>query len=1333
MSQAGCLAWRLAVAVSALVLVDIFLPLSTSQALDSSAATGITDKVIGCSCRTLNKTQKRTTPAVCVFENCTMQLSNTSDNLPLANLRAWLPGDVLPTDDSPLALSDVTLMVQSCAPVWALQVDACTFRLAASWPNAGLQTGRGFIYFPRLVSAQSTTARRLNVTCPLEDWAALEATAATTTTTTTTENATAPAPRPLQPCGTATITSTQQLLDALSSLQVISARVLITLAANISLPADDGAAAQLNIAGNGTTDPQPLALIYRNVTLAGLGGSGVNVAIGSISSSNSTSSSSGSLQQTELDLSGRHHSFRIQQPTAVSADSSDDSGEHVVMTFADLSVVNVPPGPRFTWPAGILGSGMWHLDVDRSKGAPAQVIHLRIAFVLPPGEVRYLNYWYMRAISLIKEEVDSAAWLLDIVTPPVQVLSADDGSPTAFGLTGTYLEKYNATATAVPVLTVPTKMPVDLWSVKDPPAPPTAMGLVASLSELVSELSMPWTGPRVIVLLANITLDPSTWPKDGFQLTAGLTLAGPSLASNTEDGQVPIFDARGLQIARAPPGMTVAFRNLRLVNVSVLISWALPGAPVSLPGVPGYEAWYARCMPGPLDDSASKYEMHGCELPVPPVVFTLLQVYNNLACATSNRVLANATKNCTTTAPNSIAAAVQFPYLPSQLDTFFERLFRATGKYAVTQPDAARIFFRDNTLTSFHMNTTVFQLVPETPVAGSGYGADIPVLTSNTSRPSSPATLPMSCSLQTLITILTSAPRPVAATVTDIPIAPTGAKGSSPSQGAMIGAGVAGSVMAVIIAFAIVVLVVRRLRGRRSVNQPVVDDAEKAVMAGGTLVTAGAADGCADVSGGNGDAAGAAVLASLGLTDRAFPRRSSTVIGASNNTPSTPGGDVGGAGGGSMTRRTGGCLAVAAACRSALTLSNDGAAADGHGGSDRRQGQAACCVHATAAVAAGCPSPVVGVQLVAGGGYGGEDGHGGSAFSMSFAAGDMALGKAPTMLEQLLGREAGRAPGPQGVWGALPQLHQPRLQQPLSPGQPTFGIITDAAMLAGGGVGGGGARGRAVAAAAAAAAAAAGRNHPGQVVGPCADPDNEPNNGNYGDGDNANRKTGGVPDTNDTITKKTPSRGAMRCGSSHGETVQRALAGEIDGLIRRFEATSQHASGPQSGNNSHRHRVLGSGGFGVVYKGEWRGLPVAIKVVLLQDGDSATRRERLVREVALSATLSHPNIVPTYHYTIQPVAATGAAGAAPSWMTGHHPRVTNMPEACGAAEASPTAAGLEADGGVMAYKLSIFMAYCDRGTLRDALRTGAFRRPWPPPQLVPATAALPLSHGGKAG
>lgn len=53
---------------------------------------------------------------------------------------------------------------------------------------------------------------------------------------------------------------------------------------------------------------------------------------------------------------------------------------------------------------------------------------------------------------------------------------------------------------------------------------------------------------------------------------------------------------------------------------------------------------------------------------------------------------------------------------------------------------------------------------------------------------------------------------------------------------------------------------------------------------------------------------------------------------------------------------------------------------------------------------------------------------------------------------------------------------------------------------------------------------------------------------------------------------------------------------------------------------------------------------MAIKVVLLQDGDSTARRERLVREVALSATLSHPNVVPTYHYIIKPVGAAVAVG-----------------------------------------------------------------------------------------
>ncbi|PNH06012.1 Proto-oncogene serine/threonine-protein kinase mos [Tetrabaena socialis] len=167
------------------------------------------------------------------------------------------------------------------------------------------------------------------------------------------------------------------------------------------------------------------------------------------------------------------------------------------------------------------------------------------------------------------------------------------------------------------------------------------------------------------------------------------------------------------------------------------------------------------------------------------------------------------------------------------------------------------------------------------------------------------------------------------------------------------------------------------------------------------------------------------------------------------------------------------------------------------------------------------------------------------------------------------------------------------------------------------------------------------------------------------------------------------------------------LVGEIDGLIRRIEASTT-STGPQalaasnSGKQQTQHRVLGSGGFGVVYKGEWRGLPVAIKVVLLQEGDTATRRQRLVREVALTATLSHPHIVPTYHYTASPVR---------QWAGGAEPHA-NPPSGPGGGDGGGGSSGALSEAGVVAHQLSIVMAYCDRGTLRDALKGDTFNRPW---------------------
>ena len=55
---------------------------------------------------------------------------------------------------------------------------------------------------------------------------------------------------------------------------------------------------------------------------------------------------------------------------------------------------------------------------------------------------------------------------------------------------------------------------------------------------------------------------------------------------------------------------------------------------------------------------------------------------------------------------------------------------------------------------------------------------------------------------------------------------------------------------------------------------------------------------------------------------------------------------------------------------------------------------------------------------------------------------------------------------------------------------------------------------------------------------------------------------------------------------------------------------------------------IGKGGFGAVYKGTWRGAPVAVKYAVcnVQDADSI---EGAIREVVLSKKMSHPHVVST--------------------------------------------------------------------------------------------------------
>eukprot|EP00955_Chlamydomonas_euryale_P106947 365736-Chlamydomonas_euryale.AAC.15 len=86
-------------------------------------------------------------------------------------------------------------------------------------------------------------------------------------------------------------------------------------------------------------------------------------------------------------------------------------------------------------------------------------------------------------------------------------------------------------------------------------------------------------------------------------------------------------------------------------------------------------------------------------------------------------------------------------------------------------------------------------------------------------------------------------------------------------------------------------------------------------------------------------------------------------------------------------------------------------------------------------------------------------------------------------------------------------------------------------------------------------------------------------------------------------------------------------------IARQLAALTEEYGGPATPAQWQVHGQLGRGAFGVVYRGTWRGLEVAIKRVLFQvmtnAGEERDRRQAL-REAAINATLDHANIVPTY-------------------------------------------------------------------------------------------------------
>ncbi|GFR45141.1 hypothetical protein Agub_g6522 [Astrephomene gubernaculifera] len=124
------------------------------------------------------------------------------------------------------------------------------------------------------------------------------------------------------------------------------------------------------------------------------------------------------------------------------------------------------------------------------------------------------------------------------------------------------------------------------------------------------------------------------------------------------------------------------------------------------------------------------------------------------------------------------------------------------------------------------------------------------------------------------------------------------------------------------------------------------------------------------------------------------------------------------------------------------------------------------------------------------------------------------------------------------------------------------------------------------------------------------------------------------------------------------------------------------------------HSLLDQGAYGLVYGGVWRGLQVAIKMMVVSDGtmgQEGLTRHGAALEAAISMSLAHPNVVATYTYEVKALV--------------HEPAVLTLAGSSHGITASEPPM-LPREAATDTFKLYIVQELCNAGNLRRALEHG---------------------------